>query len=163
MTRIGSEPGERLITTVRRRIGTGRAPGSVLIAVAAWLLALIGGGALFVSFSAAQYAYILTVRRQDAASAIEALLLDLLMIVFTLLALGLSRAGQPSRTRTGPEGAARARDAPRRTQPPRRRPRRPPLHVTGRGCAGGWPRRHPRRRAAGTATQTTGGRTRERP
>ena len=80
----------------RRRAGTGRAPGSVLIAVAAWLLALIGGGALFVSFSA-QYAYIFTVRRQDAASVIEALLLDLLMIVFTLLALGLSRAGKSAR------------------------------------------------------------------
>ena len=64
--------------------------------MAAWLLALIGGGALFVSFSA-QYAYLVTVRRQDAASVIEALLLDLLMIVFTLLALGLSRAGQPAR------------------------------------------------------------------
>jgi signal transduction histidine kinase len=79
-----------------RQAGTGRAPGSVLIAVAAWLLALIGGSALFVSFSA-QYAYILAVRRQDAASVIEALLLDLLMIVFTLLALGLSRAGQSAR------------------------------------------------------------------
>ena len=79
-----------------RRTGTGRVPGSVLIAVAAWLLALTGGGALFVSFSA-QYAYIVTVRRQDAASVIEALLLDLLMIVFTLLALGLSRAGKPAR------------------------------------------------------------------
>ena len=83
---------------MRRRDGTGRAPGSVLIAVAAWQLALIGGGALFVSFSA-QYAYIFTVRRQNAASVIEALLLDLLMIVFTLLALGLSRAGPP-----GPSG-----------------------------------------------------------
>jgi len=89
--------GERLRVGVRRRAGTGRAPGSVLIAVAAWLLAFVGGGALFVSFSA-QYAYIVTVRRQDAASVIEALLLDLLMIVFTLLALGLSRAGQPART-----------------------------------------------------------------
>ena len=86
---------ERPITGVRRA-GAGRVPGSALIAVAAWLLALIGGGALFVSFSA-QYAYILTVRRQDAASVIEALLLDVLMIVFTLLALGLSRAGKSSR------------------------------------------------------------------
>ena len=86
----------RLITGVRRRAGTGRAPGSVLIAVAAWLLALIGGGALFVSFSA-QYAYVFIVRRQDAASVIEALLLDALMIVFTLLALGLSRAGKSAR------------------------------------------------------------------
>jgi Protein of unknown function (DUF2637) len=80
----------------RRRAGAGHVPGSVLIALAAWLLALIGGGALFVSFSA-QYAYIVTVRRQDAASVIEALLLDLLMIVFTLLALGLSRAGKSAR------------------------------------------------------------------
>ena len=96
MSRVGPERGERLITSVRRRAGTGRAPGSVLIAVAAWLLALTGGGALFVSFTA-QYAYILTVRRQDAASVIEALLLDLGMIVFTLLALGLSRAGQSAR------------------------------------------------------------------
>ena len=88
--------GEWLHASVRRRTGTGRAPGSALIAVAAWLLALTGGGALFVSFSA-QYAYIVAVRRQDVASVIEALLLDLLMIVFTLLALGLSRAGQSAR------------------------------------------------------------------
>jgi Protein of unknown function (DUF2637) len=96
LSRISRDGGKRPITGVRRRDGTGRAPGSVLIAVAAWLLALIGGGALFVSFSA-QYAYIFTVRRQNAASVIEALLLDLLMIVFTLLALGLSRAGKSAR------------------------------------------------------------------
>ena len=88
--------GERVIAGVRRRTRTDRVPGSVLIAVAAWLLTLIGGGALFVSFSA-QYAYIVAVRRQDAASVVEALLVDLLMIVFTLLALGLSRAGKSSR------------------------------------------------------------------
>ena len=93
---ISRDGGDQLITNARSRARTGRAPGSVLIAVAAWLLALIGGGALFVSFSA-QYAYIFTVRRQGAASLIEALLLDLLMIVFTLLALGLSRAGKPAR------------------------------------------------------------------
>src|SRR5215472_16347755 len=96
MSRTRPEPGDRLQTGVRGRTGTGRAPSSVLIVVAAWLLSLTGGGALFVSFSA-QYAYILAVRRQDAASVIEALLLDLLMIVFTLLALGLSRAGQSAR------------------------------------------------------------------
>jgi Protein of unknown function (DUF2637) len=96
MSRTRPEPGDRLQSGVRGRTGTGRAPGSVLIGVAAWLLTLAGGGALFVSFSA-QYAYILAVRRQDAASVIEALLLDLLMIVFTLLALGLSRAGQSAR------------------------------------------------------------------
>jgi hypothetical protein len=41
---------------------------------------------------------VFTVRHHQAASIIEALLLDLLMIVFTLLALGLSRAGKSSRT-----------------------------------------------------------------
>jgi hypothetical protein len=93
---ISRATGERLPSGVGRQADTRRAPGSVLIAAAAWLLALTGGGALFVSFSA-QYAYIFTVRRQAAASVIEALLLDLLMIVFTLLALGLSRAGQSAR------------------------------------------------------------------
>ena len=93
---ITRDGGERAITGVHRQAGTGRAPGSALIALAAWLLALTGGGALFVSFSA-QYAYIFRVRRQDAASVIEALLLDLLMIVFTLLAFGLSRAGKSAR------------------------------------------------------------------
>jgi len=93
---IPGDGGERPATSVRRRDRTGRAPGSALIGVAAWLLALTGGGALFVSFSA-QYAYIFKVRRQDAPSVIEALLLDLLMVVFTLLALGLSRAGKSAR------------------------------------------------------------------
>jgi hypothetical protein len=89
MSRLPRRPGEQFHRT-------GRPPGSMLIAVAAWLLALTGGGALYVSFTA-QYAYILAVRRQGAASVVEALLLDLGMIVFTLLALGLSRAGQPAR------------------------------------------------------------------
>ena len=65
--------------------------------MAAWLLALIGAGALYVSFTA-QQRYVFAARHQDVASIIEALLLDLLMIVFTLLALGLSRAGKSSRT-----------------------------------------------------------------
>jgi hypothetical protein len=77
--------------------GKDRPAGAALIGWAAWLLALIGSGALFVSFSA-QYAYVFHVRHQDIASVTEALLLDLLMIVFTLLALGLSRAGKSSRT-----------------------------------------------------------------
>ena len=83
-------------TVVKTERSAPRAPGSVLIGVAAWLLALTGGGALYVSFSA-QYAYIFKVRRQDAASVIEALLLDLLMVMFTLLAVGLSRAGKSAR------------------------------------------------------------------
>ncbi len=89
--------GERLVTNARRIAGTERAPGSALIAAAAWLLVVIGAGALYVSFSA-QRKYVFGARHQDAASVIEALLLDVLMIVFTLLALGLSRAGKSSRT-----------------------------------------------------------------
>jgi Protein of unknown function (DUF2637) len=89
--------GGRSVTNIRRLAGTEQMPGSALIAVAAWLLALIGAGALYVSFSA-QYTYVFHARHQDAASIIEALLLDLLMIVFTLLALGLSRSGKSSRT-----------------------------------------------------------------
>ena len=87
----------RHVTTVRRLAGAGRAPGTVLISAAAWLLVAIGAGALYVSFDA-QRQYVLAVRHHQAASIIEALLLDLLMIVFTLLALGLSRAGKSSRT-----------------------------------------------------------------
>jgi hypothetical protein len=89
--------GERAVTNIRRLAGAERAPGSALIAAAAWLLALIGGGALYVSFTA-QQRYVFAARHQNVASIIEALLLDLLMIVFTLLALGLSRAGKSSRT-----------------------------------------------------------------
>jgi hypothetical protein len=94
---ITGHDGPRHITNMRRLAGTGRQPGSVLIGAAAWLLALIGGGALYVSYTAQQQ-YIFTVRHQNAASIIEALLLDLMMIVFTMLALGLARAGKPART-----------------------------------------------------------------
>ena len=93
---ISRANGGRLVTNIRRLAGAERPPGSVLIATAAWLLTLIGGGALYVSF-AAQRQYVFDARRQDMASIIEALLLDALMIVFTLLALGLSRAGKSSR------------------------------------------------------------------
>ena len=89
--------GESVITNVRRIAGAERPPGSALIGWATWLLVLIGAGALYVSFSA-QRQYVFDARHQDAASIIEALLLDVLMIVFTLLALGLSRAGKSSRT-----------------------------------------------------------------
>jgi hypothetical protein len=94
---VSRATGERLVTNVRRLAGLERAPGSVLIACAAWLLALVGAGALYVSFSA-QRQYVFFARHQDVASIIEALLLDVLLIVFTLLALGLSRAGKSSRT-----------------------------------------------------------------
>src|SRR5579859_2304030 len=89
--------GERAVTNVRRLAGAERAPGSALIAVAAWLLAALGGGLLFVSF-AGQFRYIFLARHQSAASLIEALMFDVGMIIFSLLALGLARAGKAART-----------------------------------------------------------------
>ena len=95
---VGRATGERMVTNVRRIAGAERAPGSVLIGAAAWLLALVGAGALYVSASPRNGSTCSRARHQDAASVIEALLLDVLLIVFTLLALGLSRAGKSSRT-----------------------------------------------------------------
>jgi len=89
--------GESLITNVRRLAGAERAPGSALIAVAAWLLAALGGGLLFVSF-AGQFRYIFLARHESDASLIEALMFDVGMIIFSLLALGLARAGKAART-----------------------------------------------------------------
>ena len=45
---VGRATGERMVTNVRRIAGGERAPGSVLIGAAAWLLALVGAGALYV-------------------------------------------------------------------------------------------------------------------
>jgi Protein of unknown function (DUF2637) len=94
---ISRANGQSLVTNVRRLAGTERAPGSALIAVAAWLLAALGGGLLFVSF-AGQFRYIFLARHQSSSSLIEALMFDVGMIIFSLLALGLARAGKPART-----------------------------------------------------------------
>ncbi len=67
-------------------------PGSRLIASGGVLLFLLGTGLLAVSF-AAQYQYVLHERHQHIASLIEAGALDVGLIIFSLLALGLARAG----------------------------------------------------------------------
>jgi Protein of unknown function (DUF2637) len=81
---------------VRKLAGTGRGPGSGLIGAATILLALLGAGLFFVSFRG-QFVYLFSARHEDTAAAIEAAMLDTGMIVFTMLALGLSRAGKSSR------------------------------------------------------------------
>jgi Protein of unknown function (DUF2637) len=86
--------------TIRRLAGKDKQPGkpgSALIGWAAWLLGLLGAGLLFVSF-AGQFKYIFAARHQFAPSIIAALMLDVGMIIFCLLALGLARAGKPART-----------------------------------------------------------------
>ena len=95
---ISRANGERVVTNVRRLAGAERAPGSALIAVAAWLLALLGAGALFVVFTAPVPRTCSRPGTSPWPALIEALLLDLGMVVFTLLALGLARAGQVART-----------------------------------------------------------------
>jgi len=88
--------GEHAISTVRRRAGGGRAPGSALVSAAAVLLGLLAAG-LFVVSLAAQYRYVFAVKHESLPSAIEAIGLDAGMTVFSLLALGLAMAGQSAR------------------------------------------------------------------
>ena len=94
---VGRDGAERMITNVRRIAGAEREPGSALVTAAAVLLALLAAGLLYVSF-AAQYKYIFAAKDQHAPSMIEAAMLDVGMIIFSFLALGLSRQGKASRT-----------------------------------------------------------------
>ena len=75
--------------------GSGRAPGSRVIAFATWLLALLGAGLMYVSFDA-QYQFILAQKGARAASLIEAAMLDAGMVILSALGIGLARAGKPS-------------------------------------------------------------------
>jgi hypothetical protein len=85
------------VLAAARRRGSGHRPGSVLVAVATGLLFLLGAGLFAVSLDA-QYRYVFHAKHQSAASWIEALALDVGMAIFSLLALGLARAGKPART-----------------------------------------------------------------
>ena len=76
--------------------GRGGAPGGALIAVATGLLFLLGTGLFAVSLNA-QYRYVFHAKHQSAMSWVEALALDVGMAIFSLLALGLARAGKPAR------------------------------------------------------------------
>jgi hypothetical protein len=79
-----------------RQRGSGHRPGGALIAVATGLLFVLGAGLFAVSLDA-QYRYVFHAKHQSAASWIEALALDVGMVIFSLLALGLARAGKPAR------------------------------------------------------------------
>jgi Protein of unknown function (DUF2637) len=74
-----------------------RKPGSAMINVATGLLFLLAAGLFVISLSA-QYKYVLNVKHASVASWIEAIALDAGMSIFSLLALGLARAGQSART-----------------------------------------------------------------
>ena len=84
-----------LITNVRRLAGRERPPGSVVIASATWLLAILDAGLLYVSFDA-QYRYIFAVKHTRIPSMIEAAMLDAGMIILSALGIGLAMRGKPS-------------------------------------------------------------------
>lgn len=67
--------------------------GAALVNTATFLLGLLGSGLVYVSFHA-QYVFIFATKHASASSIIEAAALDAGMIIFSLLALGLARAGQ---------------------------------------------------------------------
>jgi hypothetical protein len=87
--------GSSVVTNIRMA-GTARKRGSLLINAATALL-LILAIALYVVSINAQFAYVMHVKHDDLVSWIEAASLDGGMAVFTLLALGLARAGQTAR------------------------------------------------------------------
>jgi hypothetical protein len=88
--------GPPLIADIRRMPGAERPPGAVLVSAATVLLGVLAAGLFMVSL-AAQYRYIFGVKHQAVPSVVEAIGLDAGMTVFSLLALGLARAGQPAR------------------------------------------------------------------
>jgi hypothetical protein len=84
------------ITNVRRLAGRERPPGSVLIASATWLLAILDAGLLYVSFDA-QYRYIFAVKNAKVPAMIEAAMLDAGMIILSALGIGLAMRGKASK------------------------------------------------------------------
>jgi hypothetical protein len=88
------EPEERAEQEQPKRAGTG------MIRAATALLFVLGLGLLAVSV-AAQYRWVENTRHQHAASIVEALALDLGMVIFALLALGLARAGLAAKAERG--------------------------------------------------------------
>jgi hypothetical protein len=84
------------ITNIRRLAGRERPPGSVLIAAATWLLAILDAGLLYVSFDA-QYQYIFAVKNARIPAMIEAAMLDAGMIILSALGIGLAMRGKASK------------------------------------------------------------------
>lgn len=86
--------GHRWITNLTRKIGVREAPaGRSLVNAATVLLGILNAGLFAISLMA-QYQYIFTAKHQSWPAYIEAVALDAAMIIFSLLALGLARAGQ---------------------------------------------------------------------
>jgi len=94
-TDVSHANGQPVMTNMRRITADS---GSAFVTAATAALAVQAVGLLYVSF-AAQYAYVLREKPgQRVASVIEALMLDMGMIIFSFLALGLAKKGLSSRT-----------------------------------------------------------------
>jgi hypothetical protein len=94
--RSDGDQARTFITNVRRLAGRERPPGSVLIAAATWLLAILDTGLLYVSFDA-QYTYIFAVKNAKVPAMIEAAMLDAGMIILSALGIGLAMRGKASK------------------------------------------------------------------
>ena len=106
--RIRTGDGPPLVTSIRRLAGTDREPGSVLVTAGMALLALLDAGLLYVVF-AAQDRFIFAVKHQNVAAMIQALALDVAMIIFSVLGLGLARKGLPANVERALSSCARSR------------------------------------------------------
>jgi hypothetical protein len=93
---VARDGGEPVTTNVRRVAGNERPPGSVLIAVSAGLLALLGAGCFYVSWWG-QYLFIFAAKQQAIPAQIQAGMLDAGMVILSGLSLGLAWQGKPSR------------------------------------------------------------------
>lgn len=93
---ITRESAGRFITNVRKLAGSQGHAGQGLVNTAAVLLGLLDAGLFAVSLKA-QYKYIFVAKNDRWPAAIEAVALDAGMVIFSLLALGLARAGQSAR------------------------------------------------------------------
>jgi hypothetical protein len=86
----------KFVTNIRRLAGNEKAPGSVVIMAATWLLVLLDAGLLYVSFDA-QYRYIFSVKNAQVPSVIEAAMLDAGMVILSALGIGLALRGKASK------------------------------------------------------------------
>ena len=88
--------GERAITNVRRLAGCERAPGSRVIAVATWLLVLLGAGLMFVTLPGPVPLHF---QRQAGAPRLRSRrrCSTLGMVILSALGSGLALAGKPSK------------------------------------------------------------------
>jgi hypothetical protein len=92
---VTEQDGTRWVTNLTRKVtgGSDTHAGRRLVNAATVLLGLLDVGLFAISLMA-QYQYIFTAKHQSWPAYIEAVALDAAMIVFSLLALGLARAGQ---------------------------------------------------------------------